>query len=307
MSRSAFYVLFTASGFAGLIYESIWTHYLKLFLGHAAYAQSLVLVVFMGGMAAGAAWCARFSERFANPLLAYAVVEAVIGVFALAFHLVFVAATDWSYGALLPALDNEWGVLAAKLALCCLLILPQSVLLGMTFPLMSAGLARSHPASKRIGRDALLHQQPRRAAACSPAVRAHRLVVLPATLASRGCSTCCSPCRVGFSRGRSLLSENRHAGEDPCAPPPRVAFSPCLPPSSTRSCGSACSHWCWRLDAFVRAHALDVHPRLALGGFAVRTGDRTVSPERFLGWVQLVMGCLRCYAAVYDLTFDQEA
>ena len=38
MSRGAFYVLFTASGFAGLIYESIWTHYLKLFLGHAAYA-----------------------------------------------------------------------------------------------------------------------------------------------------------------------------------------------------------------------------------------------------------------------------
>jgi hypothetical protein len=61
MSRGAFYCLFTASGFAGLIYESLWTHYLKLFLGHAAYAQSLVLVVFMGGMAGGAAICARFS------------------------------------------------------------------------------------------------------------------------------------------------------------------------------------------------------------------------------------------------------
>ena len=50
MTRGALYVLFTASGFAGLIYESIWTQYLKLFLGHAAYAQSLVLAVFMGGM-----------------------------------------------------------------------------------------------------------------------------------------------------------------------------------------------------------------------------------------------------------------
>ena len=54
MSRGAFYVLFAVSGFAGLIYESIWTHYLKLYLGHAAYAQSLVLAVFMGGMAVGA-------------------------------------------------------------------------------------------------------------------------------------------------------------------------------------------------------------------------------------------------------------
>ena len=36
-------VIFAASGFAGLIYESIWAQYLKLFLGHAAYAQTMVL------------------------------------------------------------------------------------------------------------------------------------------------------------------------------------------------------------------------------------------------------------------------
>ena len=145
--RAAFYVLFVASGFAGLIYESIWTHYLKLFLGHAAYAQSLVLAVFMGGMAAGAAALGRVSPRLANPLLGYALVEAVIGVLALAFHELFGLATDWSYAALLPALGGEGPALAAKLALSCLLILPQSVLLGMTFPLMSAGLARAHPAA----------------------------------------------------------------------------------------------------------------------------------------------------------------
>ncbi len=45
--------VFIVSGFTGLIYESIWSHYLKLFLGHAAYAQTLVLAIFMGGMALG--------------------------------------------------------------------------------------------------------------------------------------------------------------------------------------------------------------------------------------------------------------
>jgi spermidine synthase len=30
---------FTASGCAGLIYESVWSHYLGLYLGHAAYAH----------------------------------------------------------------------------------------------------------------------------------------------------------------------------------------------------------------------------------------------------------------------------
>src|SRR4051812_14779993 len=145
MTRGALYVLFIASGFAGLIYESIWTQYLKLFLGHAAYAQSLVLVVFMGGMAAGAAWCGRRSARMANPLMAYAVVEALVGLAALVFHAAFVAVTDWSYESPLPTLGNEWLALAAKLGLSCLLILPQSVLLGATFPLMSAALIRAAP------------------------------------------------------------------------------------------------------------------------------------------------------------------
>ena len=102
--RAAFYLLFTVSGFAGLIYESIWTHYLKLFLGHAAYAQSLVLAVFMGGMAIGAAGCARLSPRLRNPLAGYALVEAVIGVAALGFHEAFVALTDWSFAAKVPEL-----------------------------------------------------------------------------------------------------------------------------------------------------------------------------------------------------------
>ena len=39
------FALFAVSGFCGLIYESIWAHYLKLFVGHAAYAQTVVIVV----------------------------------------------------------------------------------------------------------------------------------------------------------------------------------------------------------------------------------------------------------------------
>src|SRR5512137_474639 len=86
-----FFALFTVSGFAGLIYESIWTHYLKLFLGHAAYAQTLVLAIFIGGMALGAWLAGRYSQRLPNLLLGYAVVEGLIGLAALAFHPSFTA------------------------------------------------------------------------------------------------------------------------------------------------------------------------------------------------------------------------
>ena len=50
----------------------------------------------MGGMAAGAACCSRLSPRIAHPLAAYALVEALIGLAALAFHAVYVWLTDWS-------------------------------------------------------------------------------------------------------------------------------------------------------------------------------------------------------------------
>ena len=48
-------LIFVLSGAAGLIYESIWSRYLGLFVGHSAYAQVIVLVIFLGGMSAGAA------------------------------------------------------------------------------------------------------------------------------------------------------------------------------------------------------------------------------------------------------------
>jgi hypothetical protein len=143
--RTALFALFTISGFAGLIYESIWSHYLKLFLGHAAYAQTLVLALFMGGMAAGA-WIASLrGVRWRNLLRGYAVVEALIGLAGFAFHAVFVAATDAAYASVLPALADATAAALFKWSLAGALILPQSILLGMTFPLMSAGLLRRHP------------------------------------------------------------------------------------------------------------------------------------------------------------------
>ena len=146
-SRGAFYVLFTVSGFAGLIYQSIWSHYLKLFLGHAAYAQSLVLMTFMGGMALGSWLASRWSQRWRNLLLAYALAEGVIGLMGVGFHTLFLAGTGFAFESVIPALGGApAAVTAFKWALSALLILPQSVLLGMTFPLMAGGMIRLHPA-----------------------------------------------------------------------------------------------------------------------------------------------------------------
>jgi spermidine synthase len=143
--RRLLLVAFTLSGFAGLIYESLWTHYLKLFLGHAAYAQTLVLVIFMGGLAAGSFISSRLADRWTNPLRGYAIAEAAIGLVAVLFHPAFVAATEAAQVGILPALGSPMAVTVFKWVLAAALILPQSVVLGMTFPLMAGGFIRAYP------------------------------------------------------------------------------------------------------------------------------------------------------------------
>ncbi|HEU4780070.1 MAG TPA: hypothetical protein VFS58_09325 [Steroidobacteraceae bacterium] len=145
LSRRMLFGIFTVSGFSGLIYESIWSHYLKLFLGHAAYAQTLVLAIFMGGMALGAWLVARNTARIKNLLVAYAVVELITGILALVFHKVYVGSLAFSFDTAIPAMDSAASIAAFKWALAALLILPQSILLGTTFPLISSGVIRRFP------------------------------------------------------------------------------------------------------------------------------------------------------------------
>jgi spermidine synthase len=144
--RRALLSIFVVSGFTGLIYESVWSHYLKLFLGHAAYAQTLVLAIFMGGLALGSWIVARYSGRIAKLLWGYVLVEGLIGILGLFFHRVFVAASDFSFSTAIPLLPAGFPIQFYKWTLAALLILPQSALLGMTFPLISGGLIRRWPA-----------------------------------------------------------------------------------------------------------------------------------------------------------------
>ncbi len=137
--------LFALSGMAGLVYESVWTHYLKLFLGHAAYAQALVLCVFMGGLSMGAALIARYSARMTNVLRLYAVAELLIGLIAVVSHSVYQRATGLVFEQILPSVESVLLIQGVKWGLGIALLLPQSILLGATFPLMCAAFLRREP------------------------------------------------------------------------------------------------------------------------------------------------------------------
>jgi len=140
--RLVILLAFTASGCAGLIYESVWSHYLGLYLGHAAYAQTLTLAIFMGGMTLGAYVTSRYIDKIGNALMGYAIAELVLGIAGLGFHFIYVALVDFSYDSVFPGLENIALITFYKWTSGALLILPQSVILGSTFPLLCSALIR---------------------------------------------------------------------------------------------------------------------------------------------------------------------
>jgi spermidine synthase len=314
--KALFYVIFTISGFSGLIYESIWSHYLKLFLGHAAYAQSLVLTIFMGGMAAGAWLAGRYSAAWRMPILVYAIVEAVIGVLALIFHESFIALTDVVHNTWLPATESAMLAYGLKWAVAALMIVPQSILLGMTFPLMTAGVIRRYPQDSG-GSIALLYFTNSIGAAIGVLASGFWLigvVGLPGTIATAGIIN------ILLAVAVALI----------------VRFDPAAATSALKSAPAAESNRSSRLmliAAFVTGLASFVYEigwirmlslvlgssthafelmlsafimGLAFGGLWIRKRiDAIPSPIRYAGYVQIIMGLLAVLTLpLYGMTYD---
>jgi len=312
----ALFALFAVSGFTGLVYESVWSHYLKLFLGSAAFAQSFVLAAFMGGMALGAWLASRWSARGGNLLAAYAWIEALIGSAALVFHEVFVSLTDASLVHVLPALGSPDAVEAYKYALSALLIVPQTVLLGMTFPLMSGAVLRRHPtdaAGRAAGghRLAMLYFTNSIGAAAGALLSAFWLLGalgMPGTMRLAGA--------LNLALAAVVLALARSGGERPLRAVPAEGAQPAAAPlvrmflaaAFVTGAASFIYEIAWiRMLSLVLGSSFQAFELmlsafitgLALGGLWIRKRiDRIANPVRFSGFVQLAMG-LAALATVF--------
>jgi len=302
----AYYLIFAASGFSGLIYESIWTHYLKLFLGHAAYAQTLVLAIFMGGMALGAYICSRYSSRWHNLLGGYALAEGIIGVLALLYHPLFDAAINYSYTTVIPALHAQSAVTLYKWSISIASILPQSILLGMTFPLMSGAFLRFFPA--RSGSSlAILYFANSIGAVFGVLASGFifiDLVGFPGTIGIAGVINILLAICVRFLSRTPPLAENAPPLQQQAQQPAAGSPSPFYRLFLLVSCGTGAASFAYEIG-WIRmlslvlgssTHAFELMLGafllgLASGGYWVKKRiDTLANPVRFLAFVQLFMG-----------------
>lgn len=127
-------LLFLLSGVAALIYQVLWMRMLSLVFGVTVYAASTVLACFMGGLALGSFAAGRVADRVQRPLLWFGAAEILIAITALASPLLL-AGVEAFYVPLAadaaPAIRN-----AARIIGCAAVLLPSTVLMGATLPLV---------------------------------------------------------------------------------------------------------------------------------------------------------------------------
>ena len=131
----------TLSGMAGLIYEIVWLKQAALVYGAATPALSTVLAVFFGGLALGSWLFGRWTPRLHQPLRIYAWLEFALAGAAILATFAF-GPLDNVYGSLYRALAARPLLLGVvRTLLVALVLLPPTVLMGGTLPLISRQFA----------------------------------------------------------------------------------------------------------------------------------------------------------------------
>ncbi len=151
--RLSLLIIFFASGAAALVYEVLWLKELGQLFGVTAHAAAATLAVFFLGLSAGGFVWGRRAAKIANPLRAYALLEAgIAGSAVLYFFLLDL------YRWLLPTLYAGFGgrpgvFLGVKVALATGVLFLPALLMGGTLPVMGQYLVRR---ADQLGRTATL-------------------------------------------------------------------------------------------------------------------------------------------------------
>ncbi|MEQ1918198.1 MAG: fused MFS/spermidine synthase [Elusimicrobiota bacterium] len=129
-SGSAALLLFFLSGFAALVYETVWTRQLVLVFGATLTSATTVLAGFMAGMALGALWGSRLTQKTHDPLRLYGKLELGIAAWAAAF--------PWVIKLILAFIEkSDLPIGPVRLILIFAALLPATTLMGLTFPVLS--------------------------------------------------------------------------------------------------------------------------------------------------------------------------
>lgn len=138
-----FYFVFFLSGAAALIYEISWTRQIGLLFGHTVHAAAIVLASYFAGMAIGYLLGAKCSSRM-SPLKGYAIAEVVVAAWAFVIPAILLLSES---SIIAPWFSHSSFALqtATRAVFSFLLLLPATIALGVTLPMMASYLSGNDP------------------------------------------------------------------------------------------------------------------------------------------------------------------
>ncbi|MDP2654547.1 MAG: fused MFS/spermidine synthase [Candidatus Omnitrophota bacterium] len=143
--RVVIFSFFFVSGVCGLVYEVLWAKYLSNIFGSTAYAHTLVLAVFMGGLALGNALFGKTADKTKTDLLYfYGVLEIGIGLYCILYPNIadLIELIYLNVGGGLGLSSTHPGLLGLQFLLNSVTILVPTALMGGTLPVMTKYLTR---------------------------------------------------------------------------------------------------------------------------------------------------------------------
>jgi spermidine synthase len=141
--RRALSLAFFLSGCSGLIYQTVWVRMLTRYLGATTYATATVLTVFMAGLALGSYLGGRYADRTRRPLIGYLLLEIAIAASGLLASFVLIQGLSTYYLEFYDVLGaRSVGLLATQVVFAGACLLPASMLMGATLPVLVALVGR---------------------------------------------------------------------------------------------------------------------------------------------------------------------
>jgi hypothetical protein len=134
--------LFVTTGIVGLLFEQALEKLITTVVGGSTPAAAVVLAVYFSGLAAGGGLYTRFGRSVGRPLIVYALLEAFVGVWALFLRLFFDSIQAGSAALVQSTNDGALGLLLVRFTVACIWILPPTLAMGASFPVIVGALAR---------------------------------------------------------------------------------------------------------------------------------------------------------------------
>lgn len=148
-------VVFFLSGACALAYQIIWIRMFGLVFGGTVVSMSVVVAVFMGGLALGSHIIGKYAERIGNRVRLYGILEIILGLLAVLIYYGISNLSGIIYSLPINIDSHSFGGISVRIIISFALLIIPTMIMGGTLPVLVRAVTSEN--SKIIVNTSLLY------------------------------------------------------------------------------------------------------------------------------------------------------